>query len=128
MGPSGSGEASADGFGATEGGGRLVGLLEVPPPLFCTPPPDPPDGRCVARGGNGGCGGVGAAENGRRSGSAVADAPRPADGPAITGARLGGVESRLALPASTTIIVGTEVSRTSSAEISSGRRFGENSR
>jgi hypothetical protein len=42
--------------------------------------------------------------------------------------RAGGAVSSVALPATTTIMVGTEVSRTSSAEISSGRRLGENSR
>ncbi|MFG2038853.1 hypothetical protein [Dactylosporangium sp. NPDC048998] len=36
--------------------------------------------------------------------------------------------SSVALPAATTIIVGSEVSSTSSAEISRGRRLGENGR
>jgi len=126
MGTSGSGETSTGG-GAAGDGWRFVGLLEVPLP-DCMPPPDPPDGLRVTRGGNGGCGGVGAADWGRRSGTAVDEAPRPADGPATTGVRAGGAVSSVALPATTTIIVGTDVSRTSRAEISSGRRFGENRR
>ncbi|GAA3279734.1 hypothetical protein GCM10020218_031410 [Dactylosporangium vinaceum] len=52
----------------------------------------------------------------------------PGCGSAMTGERGGGAVSSVALPATTTIMVGTEVSRTSSAEISSGRRLGENSR
>ncbi|WP_433082046.1 hypothetical protein ACQP1P_00530 [Dactylosporangium sp. CA-052675] len=52
----------------------------------------------------------------------------PGCGSATTGVRVGGALSSVALPATTTIIVGTEVSSTSSAEISSGRRLGENSR
>ncbi|GGM83919.1 hypothetical protein GCM10007977_101690 [Dactylosporangium sucinum] len=52
----------------------------------------------------------------------------PGPGSATIGARDGGVLSSVALPATTTIIVGTEVSATSSAEISKGRRFGENVR
>jgi hypothetical protein len=44
------------------------------------------------------------------------------------GARVCGALSRVALPATTTIMVGTDVSSTNSAEISNGRRLGENSR
>ncbi|WP_432833698.1 hypothetical protein [Dactylosporangium sp. CA-092794] len=52
----------------------------------------------------------------------------PGSGSATAGARVGGALSSVALPAATTIIVGTEVSSTRSAEISSGRRFGEKGR
>ena len=87
-------------------------------------PAPPPDGERT-----GGCGGVGAAPSDWRStgpdGCSMDD-----DGPELTtvGYRGAGALSSVALPATTTIIVGTEVSSTSSAEISSGRRLGENGR
>lgn len=52
----------------------------------------------------------------------------PVPGSASHGVRLCGVVSSVALPAATTIIVGTEVSATSSAEMSSGLRFEEKMR
>ncbi|GAA2368836.1 hypothetical protein GCM10010170_068920 [Dactylosporangium salmoneum] len=94
------------------------------------PPPEPPPlvGAEFCRS-EGATGGVGTSRDGCRPG--VGPEPTttgPGCGSATTGERVTGAVSRVALPAATTIIVGTEVSSTSSAEISSGRRFGENRR
>ena len=111
-----------------DGAGRSGALLLIPPP-----PPDPPE----LRGRSGGCGAVGAAPSECRPAGPEACSPDdgaeptttgPGCGSATTGVRAGGALSSVALPAATTIMVGTDVSSTSSAEISSGRRLGENSR
>ncbi|MEV6925469.1 hypothetical protein AB0M46_13360 [Dactylosporangium sp. NPDC051485] len=108
---------------------------EVRPGVPCerrtaAPPPEPPPllGDEFDRSA-GGTGGVGVPRDG--CGPGVGPEPTttgPGGGSATTGERVTGAVSRVALPAATTIIVGTEVSSTSSAEMNSGRRFGENSR
>jgi hypothetical protein len=117
--------ASDDGAGVAAG--RRGGCETTPPPC---PPRSEAGGRC------GGCGGVGTAPTDCRAPGPEGCSPEDPDptttgpgcGSATTGDRAGGAVSSVALPAATTIIVGTEVSSTSSAEMSSGRRFGEKGR
>jgi hypothetical protein len=71
---------------------------------------------------------VGHARQVQPAGRRGVDHHRTGRGSATIGAREGGALSSVALPTATTIIVGTEVRATSSAEMSSGRRLGENGR
>jgi hypothetical protein len=132
------GAAAAGGAGGAGGEASTAGeegaLVPVPTEK---PPPVPPDARAVIRGRAGGLGAVGTAAIECRSGTPDGCSPLageestttgPGRGSATIGAREGGALSSVALPTATTIIVGTEVRATSSAEVSSGRRLGENGR